>query len=184
MDRLDSIFRLNLRPLEKSDTWQGIHRHENTGDEKAKDHGRQKKDETPTDDDTVLSLAALHGFLLMLVQQTPPAQEAQAIPDTAPHAAPTQETRRAARAAGAYENTARTTQPGSRVSLTDSGSAPAPAGPHVPLSADEIRNIHALIEDVEKLAERGIATMTIPPAESFLQSLKNGVAQALANSES
>jgi len=176
--RLDAIFRTGFRPMEKTDTWQGISREEQTDAHKRREHEQKEKQDDATSDDTVLSTRALHNFLLMLLLKAGETSPAPAVsaPATARPAAPGPGAQRASQAAGAYQNTARASSPA--VSLTDLPPQ-EPSGPPISLSAEELRRIHMLLKDVETLAERGIATITLRPAEDFLQSLSDAVKDAL-----
>lgn len=180
--RLDAIFRTGFQPAEKTDTWQGLKREEKTGERKSRGHDREDEKAKAPEDDAAISVAALHNFLLMLLEQSKPQGEAPAPPATAAESelspAPSPEMRRASAAASAYQTTARTTAPRSSVSLSDTPPPPS-AGPAIALSIEEQRRIHRLLADVETLAARGIPTITLQKADTFLESLAKGVAAAL-----
>lgn len=182
MERLDSIFRTGFRPAEKIDTWQGIRREEQTGSRQRKEHGQKEKPAESFADDTVLSTLSLHGFLITLLRQAGEGGQTMAEEEPSPViATPSPPASPAAqRAASAYQTTAHATSPGSSVSLGDSP-PPVAAAPAIVLSPDELRRIHILLKDVETLAAHGVATITLRPAENFLQSLADAVADALLN---
>ena len=179
--RLDSLFRTGFKPAEKTDTRQGIRREEPTDPDKKKEHHREEKEPAPFSDDPVLSLQSLHSVLTMLLQQggeNAPVTSPAPVPLSAPPALLPPEAQRASRAASAYQSTARSVSPGNSVALGDAPQPPA-SGPAIVLSAAELRSIHALLHDVETLARHGVATITLRPAESFLQSLMESVKDAL-----
>lgn len=181
--KLEGVFRTNLYTTEKIDTRMGI-RHQDP--EAQKRQSRDPKDEEEGvfgDDHTTLSVAALHGFLNSLLQQagqTPKQQEPEnTAPTPHPAGAMTQAQQSGyAAAANAYQSTA---QSGSStaIPLNDPPVTTAQATATIDLSEDELNTIRQLLKDVETLAARGIATINLRPAESFLQSLSAGVAEAL-----
>lgn len=180
VSHLDSLFRAGFRPLEKTDTWQGIRREEETDPHKRKQRERQEKDDTPVTDDTVLSVAALHSFLVMLVEQATPAETRAPPPvvDSRPAPQSLSQATCTTYAASAYQSGARTA-PGELLSRSDMPPPASPVAPALALSVDDLRQIHTLIADVQHLAERGVTTITLRPAGSFLESLRNGVDEAL-----
>ena len=83
-----------------------------------------------------------------------------------------------ARAASAYQNAARAA-PASRIT------APDPAGTSQTqsetLDNEEIREIHALLADIDRLMAKGVASITIEQNETFVKSLAAAVTKALQN---
>lgn len=180
--RLDSLFRTGFKPAEKTDTRQGIRREEQTDPDRKKEPHREEKEPAPFSDDPVLSLQSLHSVLTMLLQQggeNAPVTSPAPVPLSAPPALLPPEAQRASRAASAYQSTARSVSPGSNSVALDDTPQPPASGPAIVLSAAELRSIHALLHDVEILARQGVATITLRPAESFLQSVMESVKDAL-----
>lgn len=176
---IDRIVRTTFRTTEKTDTWLGLHREDPTQDRKSKKDDSRPTDDPFTADDTSVSVNALHGFLKNLLVGAPgepSAPVADAPPAPAPQAPPTPQAMAAARA---YQTAARSSGT-PHVDLTD---MPPPAAdpdhPPVVLSVEETRIIHRLITDLETLAARGIATLSLPAAENFLSSLQQAVAAEL-----
>lgn len=182
MDKLDAIFRTNLFVTERTDTSMGIRRKDPEDERHPKDHKDQKEDDEFGEDHTTLSVSALHGFLNSLLQQagqasSEPVPATDTVPQTPPPPpTPAQSGYRAA--ANAYQSTA---QAGthSAIPLNDPPPPDQGGAPPIVLSQEELRSIDRLLHDVEKLAARGVATITLYPAETFLQSLSLGVNEAL-----
>lgn len=182
--KLDSIFRTTFQPAQQTDTRQGIKRddHQEQG---RKDSGyRHKDDDEFGEDQATLSVQALHEFLKNLLMQAGekmPAAIAQIMPDEdemdGAHPAP--QDRAAAHAARAYQTTARAA-PGQSIDFSERPAAASqtPQGPAITLSAEELRVIHKLIEDIEALGQRGIAAIPLIAADNFLESLILGVEAA------
>ena len=180
--RLDSLFRTNFQPAQKSDTRQEIRREEPQDDRPKKD--RQKKSDQPAGDDdvTTLSIVALHEFLKNLLKQS-----GESFFSTAGETLLSQEPGEhtdipanpaSAHAAHAYQVAARAL-PGQSIDFSDHRpTQPASTTPAIALSTDDLRTIHKLIEDVEALGKRGIAVIALREADSFLHSLVKGVEEA------
>ena len=181
--KLDGVFRTTFRTTEHADSWLGIRHDDDRGHGKKKDEHKDESDEFSFDDDAHVSVSALYVFLRDLLiqagtavptppQTTPAAMPATPAPDAPP---PTQVAQQASMAAHAYQNTARQGSPSISISDTAPPPPPAPNGPKVELSPDEIRTIQRLMSDLETLAGRGISTLTIKKADTFLQSLRAAV---------
>jgi hypothetical protein len=173
--KLDSIFRTRFHPAEKTDTWLGIRRQDPQDDRPGKDH--EDKEDNPEfgEDNTTLSVTALHGFLNSLLQQTGETQSAPEQPAPPP---PTQAAQPGYRAAAnAYQTASHSGGP-ALINRTDLPPTPS-AAPSVSLSDDELQTIRRLLRDVEKLARYGGQMITLRPAATFLDSLALGVDEAL-----
>lgn len=183
--KLDSIFRTNFQPAERADTWLGIRREEPQNDQRRKHAGKQIRKEEEIEDAATLSVLSLHGFLKMLLIQAGEQPSPPSLPAASPerdHPVPeSNASRAAARAANAYQNTARAA-PGSHIDLTETAPSPASTGPALALSKEELRIIRQLLRDVEILAERGTATIDLRPGSRFLDNLAIGVREAMASS--
>lgn len=179
--KLDSIFRTNLQPAQQTDTWQGIRREDQQGDQRKKGTYKHKDDDEFGEDQATLSVQALHEFLKNLLLQAGekiPSGIAQIMPDDEMNdGEPAPFNPASAHAARAYQTTARAT-PGQRIDFSERPPAATqtPQGPAITLSAEELRVIHKLIEDIETLGQQGIASIPLVPADSFLKSLILGVA--------
>ena len=184
--KLDSIFRTNLQPAQQTDTWQGIRREDSQNDQHKKSTYKHKDDDESGEDQATLSVQALHEFLKNLLQQAGEKMQpaiAQIMPeDDMSDGEPAPFNPASAHAARAYQTTARAA-PGQRIDFSErpSVATQTPQGPAITLSAEELRVIHKLIEDIEALGLRGIASIPLVPADSFLKSLILGVAAVQAN---
>lgn len=185
MEKLDAIFRTGFQSVEKSDTWLGIRRQDPGEERKPKEHRKPDEDGEFGEDHMTLSVTALHGFLHQLLQQA----GAESTEETGPQIAeinpelhenqPAEDPRYRA-AANAYQSTAHNMD---RPSLNMNAAEPgSPEAPRLNLSAEELRTIHVMIDDVAILAERNIPTIALRPAPTFLESLGNGVREALSSS--
>lgn len=185
MEKLDAIFRTGFQSVEKTDTWLGIRRQDPGAERKQKEHAKPDEDGEFGEDHMTLSVTALHGFLHQLLQQAGAEKAPESGPQIAevnPELGETQpaEDPRYRAAASAYQSTAHNMdRPSLNMSTAEPGSSEAP---RLNLSAAELRTIHAMIDDVAVLAERNITTITLRPAPTFLESLGNGVREALSNS--
>lgn len=182
MEKLDAIFRTGFHSVEKSDTWLGIRRQDQGEERKPRDRAPKDEDGEFGEDHMSLSVVALHGFLHQLLQQAGAEQDQEQSPLIAEinpelSETPTQDDPRYRAAASAYQSTAQSTN---RPALNLSAADHAPANaPPLTLSAEELRTIHVMLGDVNILVERNIATITLRPAPTFLQSLGDGVREAL-----
>ncbi|MGZ9108876.1 MAG: hypothetical protein ACXW4B_08670 [Micavibrio sp.] len=175
--KLDSIFRTRFHPAEKSDTWLGIRRQDPQDDRPEKDRKDKEDDPEFGEDNTTLSVTALHGFLSTLLQQSGEAQTTPAPTPENPSAhAPAQPGYRAA--ASAYQTASQSGGP-TLINRTDTPPPAASASPAITLSDDELQTIRRLLRDVEKLARYGGQMITLRPAATFLDSLALGVDEAL-----
>jgi hypothetical protein len=185
--KLDGVFRTTFRTTEQTDSWLGIRHDEDRGQGRKKDDRKEESDEFSFDDDAHVSVSALYIFLRDLLIQAGTAVPTPQQPQTTTPAAPPPEAppptpvaQQASMAAHAYQNTAR--QGSHSISISDTAPPPPPTatGPKVELSPDEVRTIQRLMNDLETLAGRGIATLTIKKADTFLQSLRAAVDLVLA----
>jgi hypothetical protein len=180
--KLDSLFRTTFQPAQQTDTWQGIRREEPHNEQNKKKPRKEKEDGEFGDDEATLSVQALYEFLKNILTQAGekmPGTIAQTMPDEELDDAPRPVNPASAHAARAYQTTARSA-PGQRIDFSErpAGVASTPAGPALTLSAEELRTIHKLLDDIESLGRRGIGAIPLIPAESFLLSLALGVKAA------
>lgn len=185
--QLGPLFKTHLRQAEKSDARLEIRRDERN------EHGK-KHEEIPEEEDTSglwedstqVSVDALKAFLVgFLTSRGDDVPEARN--ETQETGMPAPEYRapvntRTARAVKAYSSTA----------------AHAPTPPNPPemhdntipeetvdlvdlLAADELRTMHVLITELDLLARKGVQTLTIEKADSFLEALVMAVRAAKLN---
>lgn len=182
--QLGPLFKTTLRQAEQADTRLQIRR-----EEKENQGKKQDTEETPDDtsalweDSTEVSVGALRTFLTEFLksrgdaipEQTASSGENVSImsgltPESRPPA-----TNVAARAVKAY----------SSMQAQNYGPPPAPTPAPEPqqeevdlvslLAADELRTIHVLMSELDILAAKGVQTLTIEKADSFLQALVEAV---------
>lgn len=174
-----NIFFNKPRETESTDARLGIRQHEID-----KDGGRKKEKEDTdqlhfnTEDSATVTVEALRvfleNFLKSLEQQdkNKPQTTAISTPDKSPAV-----TGESARAAGAYQNAARTSpatteiqqQPAEEIVVTPIESLPS----------EDIRKIHALLANLTILVEKKIEYITIERSDSFLNSLTEAVEKAI-----
>lgn len=182
--KLDPVLQAVIpRHAESADTRMGIHREDRTGDEGRK-RGREKNDE-PADlweDRTVVSVRALGALLASLVARPgridghADIAVSSAQPGAGHAAVPPPQQSESAKAARAYKTMYYT---GQKIHQPPLPAPPEGTAP-VALSPEEERAIHKLLSDIETLAARGIETLEIHKSGSFLQSLADAAAHALA----
>jgi hypothetical protein len=176
--KLDPVFRTAFRHAESTDARLGIRREEPQGDQRRGGDGDTPHErEDPWQDVTSVSIRALRTFLAGLLGQAGQniGEKEKIILPTAPdetYAARPAADPAAARAAGAY----RATAGGGATSAPPA----APAGPAVILTPDEIRVIHGLIDDLDRLSSRQIEELRIEKNGTFLESLAAAARRALA----
>lgn len=181
---LDPLFRVAFRHTEPVDTRHEL-RHEEKIDErrKRKQDGDNEKDDSAWTDKTEVSVQALQAFLDGLLRQASQGDHATApaadstLQNTEPAPAPHHD-ERAARATAAYQHTAHGTAYSARHSYNHGEAPAAPVTAGLVLSAEDIRAIHGLLDDLRLLDERGIVMLEILPGETFLQSLVDAARRA------
>jgi len=176
--QLGPLFKTTLRQAEKSDTRLEIRREEKESQGKKQDFEEESVDTSALwEDSTEVSVEALRTFLIEFLKtrgdDTGGGATAQPSAASATPAAPAPTVSPvAARAVQAYASTA-------------SHTVHAPPEPEMEeeetgdladlLKADELRTIHVLIHELDVLARRGIGTLTIEKADTFLEALVQAV---------
>ncbi len=180
--QLGALFKTTLRQAEQADARLQIRREEKENPGKKQDFEEEPVDTSALwEDSTQVSVEALRTFLVEFLKgrgESPPEEITTPVDEntsimsglTPEYRPPV--TNRAARAVKAY----------SSMQVQNYGLPPAPPPP-VPeettedvdlvslLKADELRTIHVLIAELDLLARRGIQTLTIEKADTFLESL-------------
>lgn len=186
--QLGPLFKTTFRQAESNDTRQHIPHDE-------RDKGRRKREEaekenTATDpwvDDTSVTVEALHTFLINFLKTMPGAddgltdtekEDQKPITNRPPEKKRPTNTHNA-KAVRAYQSMAdkvSDTKPPLPPQNTSSGQEPTADL----LQSQELRDIHRLIDDLDKLAGNGVQALHIRPAASFVESLKDAVKLALS----
>lgn len=171
--QLGPLFRTHLRQAEKSDARLEIRREEHNDQKKQQDS--EEESETGSglwEDSTAVSIEALKTFLSELLKSRgDTAPDSAEIPAAAEESIPpvTPVNTRTAMAVKAYGQTAaQTPEP------AENAAAPAPESETDLvdlLASDDIRTIHALIAELSLLSAKGVHTLQIEKADSFLEAL-------------
>jgi hypothetical protein len=179
--QLGPLFKTTLRQAEQADTRLQIRREEKDNPGKRQDSEEQAEETGGLwEDSTEVSVGALRTFLIEFLkgrgetgpETTSGKQENMSIANPLPMESPPPAATAAARAARAY----------STVQTQSYGPPPVPAAPSPEpaaeevdlvslLEADELRTIHVLIGELDQLAGKGVQTLVIEKADSFLQAL-------------
>jgi hypothetical protein len=176
--QLGPVFKTFLRQAEHADGRLEIRREE-------KDAQKRKEDEDSAaeetgglwEDSTSVSVESLRTFLIEFLKSRGsaiPEENISVSVDAAQSAIATPANTIAARAVKAY--TALTPQAPPPPPAPDVQADSAPQDLSALLAADEVRTMYVLIEELERLAQRGVQTLTIEKAETFLAALVNAVA--------
>ena len=179
--QLGPLFKTVFRNTEHADARLEIRRDEKRDGRRKTEFEEHADDNSMWEDSTDVSVEGLKVFLNNFVRgmdghekNTAPSgiENAQDISPAPAHLEPTNTT--TARAIGAYQSMAQ-----------KSGSAAPPVIPAEKTSADvdlmhaqDVRVIYKLIEDLEIISARGVQTLTIQRANTFLESLANAVVLA------
>lgn len=163
VSRLESLFRSTFLPATPTDSWMGIRRDEQRGEDKDKNDAPAKDGEFDHDDTTSLSVRALRHFLESLL--SPESIE----PDHTTAQASQDENPTTRHALHAYQNTA--------------GLSPQPATTTSPtsvseqLNQEEVEKIKAVLKDLDRLDAAGIESITLSPNSDtrFLDSIIRAV---------
>jgi hypothetical protein len=177
--QLGPLFKTTLRQAEQADTRLQIRREEKDDPGKKQDADDQTEETGGLwVDSTEVSVGALRTFLIEFLkgrgENTPEEASANSENLNISHALQGESASpatAAARAAKAY----------SSVQTQTYSAPPIPAVPPEPaaeevdlvslLEADELRTIHVLIRELDQLAGKGVQTLVIEKADSFLQAL-------------
>lgn len=188
LSQLGPLFKATFRHAEESDARQNLP-HEVNKDGRRKNDDRQDSPSDLWEDSTGVSVGALRLFLINFLngttRQTGLAQPGTAPlpghpPDAMPPPGPVQRrpvNTATARALGAYQSMADRLDPPPPVPLPPPDISAQTDADLV--DAGDLRLMHQLIADLETLEKAGIELLTIEKADSFVQSLKNAVDQAL-----
>jgi hypothetical protein len=181
------------RHAENADARLDIRRHDPEQEQRKKDERDTNKGPVfDTYDNAVISLDSLRVFLLNFLsslieiaqknthfKHDSALQAAEHSPDENQTAAQAALPPQAARAASAYQSAARTAPPVRSASLENTDADASDNKREETLDNEEIREIHALLADIDRLMAKGIASITIEQDETFVKSLAAAVTKAL-----
>jgi len=175
--QLGPLFKTTFRQAENTDTRQGIRRDEKK-DGKQKNQ-RDQKDRPSAhlwEDSTDVSVSALKAFLENFLNAMPDNNESnqedkiEAATNPAPE--PLQpKTTIAARAVKAYGSMSEKTAPAPSFDKAQTKEVPG-------VDSEDVRTMYKLIEDLEMLESKGLKTLHIQRADTFLSSLAQAVRHA------
>lgn len=178
--QLGPLFKTTFRQAESNDTRQHI-----PHDERDKYRKKREEEKHTTEreeawtDDTSVSVTSLQTFLINFLKETPEGDESinTSLSEQSGSARPHEKSRPTnthnAKAVRAYQNMAQQAQE------TSNSTPERPKADREKIQSEEVRDIYKLIDDLDILKQKNIAVLRIPPADSFIISLKNAVKQAL-----
>jgi len=185
--QLGPLFKTTLRQAESNDTRQHIpHDERDKGRRKREEAEQEKTAPDPWVDDTSVSVDALRTFLVNFLKTMPGAQDGvtggieateQSLSNRPPEKTRPTNTRNA-KAVRAYQ------------SMADKAGDTKPPPPSQNknkaeptadlLESQELRDIHNLIDNLDRLQNKGVQALHIRPASSFVESLKDAVQLSLS----
>lgn len=179
---LGPLFKTQFRQTEQNDTRQYIPHEERDNNRKKHEEEAQKPppDEAWVDDASV-SVVALRAFLIDFVKTIPGGKDYALINISKPnetisrpkeHKRPT--STHNARAVRAYQTMAAHAQEPTKPQANFSDRNNDPTADK--LESQELRDVHHLIIDLEAIEQRGVTTLHIQKANSFVESLKQAIA--------
>lgn len=180
--QLGPLFKTVLRQAEKSDARLEIRREEKENPEKRQESDKSEEESSFLwEDSTGVSVEALRTFLSEFLKTRGEVNGEAAAFDTGDDVSinpslPQKEavSTVAARAVKAYSSMAAQGVP-PVIAETDNEEDTAEVDLVSLLAADELRTIHVLIHELDLLARRGVETLTIEKADTFLESLVRAV---------
>lgn len=181
--QLGPLFKTTLRQAESTDARLEIRREDKENDGKKKDEDQSAEDTSLLwEDSTSVSVEALRTFLIEFLKSrgdNVPEANVSATQNTSIMANLTPESRPPASPAAARALKAYTSNPGHNIYIPPASVEPEPSGESMDLvdllKADELRTMHALISELDLLARKGVQTLIIEKADSFLESLVQAV---------
>ncbi len=180
--QLGPLFKTTFRKAESNDTRQNIPHDE-------RDKGRKKREELEKEEEKLdlweenpsVTVDALRTFLIDFLKTLPGAEDSALVQSTqtpsSTSSRPLEKTRptstRNAKAVRAYQAMAAKSQNQQTPKEPPEETRKEPTADL--LESQELRDIHKLIEDLDKLKNRGVTTLHIHKADSFVDSLTNAV---------
>lgn len=182
--QLGPLFKTTLRQAEHADTRLQIRREEKENPGKRQDQEETAEDTSALwEDSTEVTVGALRTFLVEFLKSrgdAAPEPQHTNTENVSIMSGLTPESR-----APATHVAAQAVKAYSSMQAQNYGPPPVVAAPPEPqaeeidlvslLAADELRTIHVLISELDTLAARGVQTLTIEKADSFLQALVEAV---------
>lgn len=184
--QLGPLFKTTFRHAESNDTRQNIPHEERVQERRQQEEESQQQKPEKWEDDTAVSVDALQTFLVNFLKTMPGADDGTLSQAQTPEADPLQ-SRPKERVRPTNTHNAKAVRAYQTMAQRAKEEAPPPPPPETnndptadKVQSKELRDIHALIENLETLKQRNIQTLHIKPAESFVESLKAAVAKELS----
>jgi hypothetical protein len=178
--QLGPLFRTHLRQAEKSDTRLEIRR-DDPRDQRKKQEFEEPQESAADlwEDSTAVSVEALKAFLVEFLKSrgddVPEAQDLQAaniLQITPEYRAPVNtRTAQAVKAYGAMAAQTLATPPAEAQTEQTTAEADASIDLVSLLAADEVRTMHVLISELDAFSRKGVQTLVIEKADTFLEAL-------------
>lgn len=179
--QLGPLFRTHLRQAEHADTRLEIRRDEKHDQGKKQEYEPEGEDNSALwEDSTSVSVEALRAFLIGFLKSRGDAVPEATVPQndglqvTSPEYRPPVSTR-AAQAVKAYSSMAAQMTPPAMPPEPQKVEQEQPLDLVDLLHADEIRTMHVLITELDALSRKGVQTLMINKAETFLEALVQAV---------
>lgn len=188
---LGPLFKTTFRLAETSDARLAIPHEERDQRRKEEEEEQQQAPEDPWQDNTSVTVTALRTFLINFLKTLPGGEDIAQMAESnqtetyqTPSSARPKETARPtntrnAKAVRAYQSMAEKS-----VTVTPDSSSKEETKKRVEPTADllqsqELRDIYALIQDLDILIQNNVRELEIKKADSFLEALKNAVRDRL-----
>ena len=189
--RLDPYFKTQMRQTENTDTRQAIRREEKQDSKKKDSHKSQNTDNSLWEDSSGVSVEALEAFLSQFLEESYTEESSGFLTEQKQKTRTEEDSRinmpsenseepampqntHTARALQAYQTMSYRAHP-EELLLNAEQNRASLTTPQNGLSTQEVRMIHALIDNLKTLAEHNIHSVTIEQADSFLQGIEKGI---------
>ncbi|MEZ5903537.1 MAG: hypothetical protein R3D88_09615 [Alphaproteobacteria bacterium] len=183
--QLGPLFKTTFRQAESNDTRQAIpHEEKDKGQKKRGEENKKETDGEAWVDNTSVSVGALRAFLINFLKTAPETQNSDIINPSTPQNTYSQrppETKRPtstknAKAVRAYQSMAAKARQDNPPPVEEENERRKLTVNDI--ESKELRDIYNLIDDLDKIANKGVETLNIQKADTFVEALKNAVTLA------
>jgi hypothetical protein len=181
---LGPLFKTTFRQAESNDTRLHIPHEERDNPNRKKDEKEKDKEGTVWEDDMTVSIKALRSFLINFLKTLPGGEdlaqfEAQRQEEEIVKQRPPETSRPAntqsAKAVRAYQSMANRSEENRDREEPSPKEGDRQEPNAAMLKSKELRDVHALIDDLEILKREGVEQLHIKKADTFLEALQNAV---------